>query len=119
MPKSYSLDFRLKVLKAIDEGQKKSLVSRTFNVSRNTIDLWLDRRETTGSVEPRTYVKRGPDPKISDLDAFRQFVLSHGHLTHSQMAQQWPEPVSRRTIGNAIKRIGFIRKDNVWLPPEE
>ena len=119
MPKTYSMDFRLKVLDAIDEGQKKSQVSRTFNISRNTIDLWVKQRETTGSVAPRTYAQRGPEPKINDLEAFRQFATENGHLTHQQMAQQWPEPVSRRTIGNALTRIGFTRKKNVWLPGEE
>ncbi|MBE9031672.1 helix-turn-helix domain-containing protein, partial [filamentous cyanobacterium LEGE 11480] len=47
MPSPYSLDLRHKALEAIDQGQKKLHVSRMFNVSRNTLDLWLKRREQT------------------------------------------------------------------------
>lgn len=29
------------------------------------------------------------------------------------MAEQWPEKISRITIGKALKRIGFTRKKNL------
>ena len=40
MPKSYSLDFRRKVVEAIKlDGLRKREASEIFNISRNTIDL--------------------------------------------------------------------------------
>ena len=51
MPTPYSYDLRAKVLQAIDEGITKTQVSRVFNLSRNTINLWLKRREETGSYK--------------------------------------------------------------------
>lgn len=116
MPAAYSLDLRQKVLAAIDRGQKKSHVSRMFNISRNTLDLWLKRRHQTGSVAPIQDYRRGPAPKIEDLDAFRDFAQAHGHLTQQQMAQLWPQPLTNRTIGKALKRINFTRKKDLWLP---
>jgi transposase len=50
MPAPYSNDLRQKVLDAIDRGERKSQVSRMFKISRNTIALWLERREAIGSV---------------------------------------------------------------------
>ena len=47
----YSYDLRRKVLGAIDGGLGKSDASRLFQISRNTIDLWLTRRATTGDVQ--------------------------------------------------------------------
>jgi transposase len=39
MPKSYSLDFRQRVISAIElDDYKKSEVSEMFHISRNTID---------------------------------------------------------------------------------
>ena len=136
MPKTYSLDLRKKATAAVDRGEKKSHVSKTFNISRNTLDLWLKLREETGSVAAKRYVQRGPEPKIKDLDAFRQFVIAHGHLTAQKMAELWPEQISDVTIGKALKRIGFTRKSgetprrfaalgnahqdkDVWVPGEE
>ena len=46
----YSYDLRMKVLGAIDGGLRKSDASRLFQISRNTIDLWLKRRAATGDV---------------------------------------------------------------------
>ncbi|MEO1623090.1 MAG: IS630 transposase-related protein, partial [Cyanobacteria bacterium J06632_3] len=50
MPAAYSLDLCQKAVTAIDRGEKKSHISRTLNISRNTLDLWLKRREETGSL---------------------------------------------------------------------
>jgi transposase len=51
MPKPYSYDFRQKVIEAIElDGRKKCEVSEIFNISRNTINLWLKRKEQTGDL---------------------------------------------------------------------
>ncbi|MBW4459142.1 MAG: transposase [Nodosilinea sp. WJT8-NPBG4] len=52
MPAAYSDDLREKALAAVDRGDPKSHVSRVFSISRNTLDLWLKRREVTGSTVP-------------------------------------------------------------------
>ena len=110
MPAPYSLDLRQKAIAAVERGEKKSHVSKLFHISRNTLDLWLKQRAQTGSVAPKTPVKKGPDPKIKDWEAFQRFAEDHGHLTAQKMAQQWPEAISDVTIGKALKRIGFTRK---------
>lgn len=110
MPSVYSLDLRQKAIAAIDRGEKKSHVSRTLKISRNTLELWLKRREETGSLAPKTPSQKGPVAKINDLVAFEQFASEQGHLTAQQMAEQWSQPVSDVTLGKALKRIGFTRK---------
>lgn len=51
MAAPYSYDLRQKVMEAIDKGMRKSVASQVFNLSRNTIDLWLKRREVTGEFQ--------------------------------------------------------------------
>ena len=114
MPAPYSVDLRVKAVAAVDRGEPKSRVARVFQISRNTLDLWLRRREQTGSVEPVRDVVRGPQPKIADLEAFHTFAEQHGHLTQAEMAEQWPEPISADTIGAALKKIGFTRKKKTF-----
>lgn len=49
MAKAYSYDLRQKVIEAIElDGMKTSVASSLFNISRNTIDLWLKRQAETG-----------------------------------------------------------------------
>jgi transposase len=78
MPAPYSIDFREKAVAAVDRSEKKFHVSRLLNISRNTLDLWLKQGEQTGTVAPNTTVKKGPCPKIDDLEAFQKFADSHG-----------------------------------------
>ncbi len=40
MPKPYSYDLRSKAIAAFKGGKKKIEISRYFNLSRNTLDLW-------------------------------------------------------------------------------
>lgn len=75
------MDLRPKVLKAIERVEQKSHISRTFGISRNTIDLWPKQRDQTGSVAPKSHCHRGQASKIDDLGAFREFATAHGHLT--------------------------------------
>ena len=110
MPAPYSDDLRQKAIAAVERGESKSHVCREFQISRNTLHLWLKRLETIGSVSANRDYQRGPQPKIADLDAFRTFAQQHGHRTQQAMAEHWPEPISDWTIGQAPKRIGFTRK---------
>jgi transposase len=51
MAKPYSNDFRQKEIQAIElDGLKKSEASQLFNISRNTINLWLQRKAKAGYV---------------------------------------------------------------------
>ncbi len=77
MPAAYSNDLRQKVMIAIDRGEKKSHVSRMFNISRDTIDRWLKRRDTTGSVEAAMGYQRGHSHRIQDWEEFRAFAKKY------------------------------------------
>lgn len=49
MPAPYSYDLRQKVIDAIElDGMPKTEASQVFHVSRNTINLWLQRKAQTG-----------------------------------------------------------------------
>lgn len=52
MANPYSYDLRQKVIQALElDGMKKSEVAQVFQISRNTIDLWLKRRSETGDYQ--------------------------------------------------------------------
>ena len=111
MAKPYSSDFRQKVVAAIEiDGRKKKDVSEIFNISRNTIDLWLKRKEETGTVLPKSTRPLKSRDKIRDWDKFKQFVKENSSKTQSQMAALWEGEVSSRTISRALAKIGFTRK---------
>ena len=111
MPQPYSYDLRQKVIQAIElDGLNKSEASRLFNISRNTIDLWLKRQVETGDFRALPNQPPGNDHKITDWEKFREFALTYGEKTQAEMAELWDDQISDRTISRALKKIGFTRK---------
>jgi transposase len=110
MPAAYSDDLREKVVAAIDRGERKSHVSQMFNLSRDTIDRWLQRRQTTGSVKAAQGYQQGHSHRVKDWQEFRAFAQTHGDRTQAEMAQLWQEPISQRSMARALARIDWTRK---------
>jgi transposase len=111
MPKPYSYDFRQKVIQAIElDGLKKYEASQLFNISRNTINLWLKRKAETGDFQALPNSPPGNNHKITDWEQFRVFAQTYGDKTQVEMAQLWHTQISDRTISRALKKIGFTRK---------
>ena len=111
MAKPYSYDLRQKVIQAIkQDGMKKSEVSQLFNISRNTIDLWVKRQAETEDFQAKPNQPLGNGHKITDWSKFREFAQTHGDKTQAEMAQLWSGEISARTISRALQKIGFTRK---------
>ena len=111
MPKPYSYNFRQKVLQAIElDGLKKSQASELFNISRNTLNLWLQRKAETGDFQAKPNRPPGNNHKITNWEQFRAFAKTHGDKTQVEMAQLWEGEISERTISRALMKIGFTRK---------
>jgi transposase len=116
MPKPYSYDLRQKVILAIKvDGLKITEASQLFNISRNTIGLWLKRLAQTGGFEALPNQPLGNGHKITDWEKFKEFVRTHGDKTQVEMSELWSEKISDRTISRALKKIGFSRKKNLWI----
>lgn len=111
MANPYSYDLRQKVIQAIQQdGLKKCEASELFNISRNTIDLWLKRQAETGDFLALPNKPPGNGHKITDGEKFRAFVKAHGNKTQAEMASLWEGEISARTISRALQKIGCTRK---------
>lgn len=110
MATPYSYDLRRKVIEAVDKGMRKSEASRLFNLSRNTIDLWLKRRGASGEFPAKLGYQKGGRHRITDWEKFRAFVKENGELTQAEMAQAWEGEISRYTISRGLKKMGMTRK---------
>ena len=105
---------RQKVIQSIlVDGMNKSEASRVFQISRNTIDLWLKRLAETGDCQPKAISLSGNGNKIRDLAKFREFAKIHRGKTYAEMAALWYESVSPTTIARTLKTIGLTRRKNL------
>ena len=111
MAKPYSDDFRRKVIQAVElDGLKKSEACQLFNISRNTLNLWFQRRAETGDIHPRKKQSSNKNQKITDWEYFRAFADANSDKTQAEMAQLWEGQISARTISRALRKINFTRK---------
>lgn len=111
MGKAYSYDLRQKVINAIQlDGMRKSEAAQLFQLSRNTIDLWLERQAETGDYQARPNRPHRTVNKITDWQKFTEFVQTHADRTQGEMATLWEGEISTRSIARALQRIGWTRK---------
>jgi transposase len=110
MSSPYSYDLRTKAIEAVRRGERKIAVCRLFNISRNTLDLWLKREEETGDYQAITGFQKGSRHKITDWKRFEEFVQKHGGKTQSEMAKLWGNNVTQQNISDALRKLGLSRK---------
>src|ERR1700679_1163531 len=101
MAAAYGKDLREKVLKASDKGTETDVkLAEMLNISDRSIRRWRQKERETGTVEE----KKG-NPKITDLEGFKKFVLENSSLTQDEMAVKWN--VSQPAICRTMKKIDF------------
>jgi hypothetical protein len=84
---------------------RKALASELFNISRNTINLWLQRsrrnRGFSSQAEPSTRVTTIKSPTGS---SFGRMPTTHGDKTQVEMAQLWEGDISESVASKAKRR---------------
>lgn len=110
MPAPYSDDLRSKAVAAVKRGERKTDVSRCFNISRNTLDLWLKREAEAGHCRPMRRSRPSSRQKIKDWERFRAFIQQHGGKTQAQQATLWGDNVTQQNISDALQKLGVSRK---------
>lgn len=110
MPAPYSDDLRSKAIAAVKRGERKTDVSRWFNISRNTLDLWLKREAKEGHCHPIDCHRQSSKQKIKDWQRFGAFIQQHGGKTQAQLAKLWGDNVTQQNISDALQKLGVSRK---------
>lgn len=115
MSAPYSYDLRTKAVSAYHRGEKKTAICRLMKISRNTLDLWLEREQKTGDFKAIAKFPTRKNRKIQDLERFKQFVQQNKHKTQKQMADLWGENLTQQNISDGIKKLGITRKKNLRI----
>jgi transposase len=87
MSSLYDYDLRSKAISAVKRGEGKTAVSRMFNISRNTSDLWLKREKETADYQALSLASKRDRLKIKDWQKFREFIQQHGDKIQDQLAK--------------------------------
>lgn len=115
MPAPYSYDLRKKAVNAYYRGEKKIAICRLLKISRNTLNLWLERERETGDFQASANHPTRENQKIQDWERFKQFVKQHKDKTQQQIADLWGENLTQQNVSDGIKKLGITRKKNLRI----
>ena len=73
MGQPLSLDFRVRLLAAIDAGMSCRAAAARFGVAPSTAIRWQDQRRTTGGIAPKP---QGGDMRSRRVEARREDILA-------------------------------------------
>jgi transposase len=114
MATAYSYDLRVRAISLIDSGIKKTSVAKMLNICRSTLYDWLKLAKEKNDLHAKENWQVGYGHKITDLKAFKEFVDENNNLTLDQMEEKLGN-VDRSSIGRAMKKIGYVKKKDIWL----
>lgn len=103
-----SIDIRVLLMKALDNGMSQVDAAKFFNVSTVTIWTWKKRLAETGSLE-RSAPSPGAPPQVSN-DAFLEYLSEEGNNGKTQVEIGKDLGVSQVTVCQMLKKLGLVRK---------
>jgi transposase len=122
---AYSEDLRLKILEALDRGIPRRETVRTFGVSIATIERYVRRRRRGEDLAPRSSPGRTPTigSTVEERRALWKQLEENDVATLERHCKLWERArgvrVSISTMSRAIRKLGWSRKKDRWVPPNE
>jgi transposase len=116
MPRAYARDLRQRVVAAaLEGGQPKAAVARSYRVGRSTVRRWLEAALVEGRLEAKP-MRGGPEPTIRDEGeaALKRLVAAENHLSLTEYRDRLERETGVRvhpwTVGRTFRRLGLTRK---------
>ena len=121
--RAYSQDLRQRILHAVDQGQPRAEIIKSFAVSRSTIKRYLKLRRETGDVKPKAIPGR-PSKKGAALHAeLLPQLEAYPDATLAEHCQLWETTygiqISSATMSRAIRRLNWTRKKKTLRASEQ
>jgi transposase len=118
--RAYSVDLRERIVRAVADGVPQSVVARTFDVARATVQRYVGQHDATGALAPRP--TPGPAHKIgaAAAPALRAQVAAAPDATLAEHAARWAREqgvrLSASTVHRALARLAITRKKRRSTP---
>jgi transposase len=109
--RAYSMDLRVRVLAACDDGGTTAEVAETFAVSPAWVRRLKQRRAATGEVAPRRPARVGPAPVLTPHhDRLLALVRTAPGLTAGEYRDRLGVTASVLTVWRTLRRLGLTHK---------
>jgi transposase len=121
MAKAYSVDLRIRAIKAFEKGVNIYEICKQFMISRATCYRWISAYRKEKRIEPKPVGNVGHSHKIKpdEYGEFIEFVKKNGHMNSIQMSEKWGRGMTPKTMRCWMKKFGFTRKKNNFYTLKE
>lgn len=117
MPNPYPTELRARAVRAYESGSETyATVASDFSVSEPTLQRWVRRQRTTGTVDP--LVKAGGWTSPVDVALLQATITARPDRTTDELTRAYnaqaarPARVHRSSILRALQRLGYVFKKN-------
>ena len=116
--KAYSMDLRLRVLAACDDGMSTAEAAETFSVCPAWVRRLKQRRRQTGQIGPRQQARHGPQRSLEGHDQrLQELVQANPGLGAEEYRDLLGVGVAAVTVWRALRRLGLTFKKSRSAPP--
>lgn len=119
--RAYSPDLRVRLLTAVDAGMSKAHAARIFGVHEETIRRYSRQRRETGRLDPRPHPGRPPTIRPEQREVLWAQLVEHPTAILTEHCDLWEAQTGMRvsitTMSREIRRLGWTRKKDRWVPP--
>jgi transposase len=116
-----SPDLRVRIVAAVDAGTPKAEVARRFAVSLSSVKRLVVLRRERGSLAPLPRPGRTPTIRPAHEEALWAQLAAHPTAILDEHCRLWEQSHGVRpglsTMGRAIRKVGWTRKKDRWVPP--
>ena len=121
MPNPHPIGLRERAVRAYEAGEGSyDDIANRFGVGSRTLQAWVARQRTTGSVEPQP--KGGGNPSPVDIEVLERVLRERPDAVIDELRETYNDrvPKARRvhrsSILRALHRRGYVFKKNVRGP---
>lgn len=118
--RSYSLDLRERVVRALQNGMKQKQVAEQFDVSLSSVQRFAYLHRTQGHLRTKPHPGRKTAIGADQGPELLRLLTQEDTLSLPRLAKTWQErtgkPISTSTIYYAVKRLGYSYKKNEVSP---
>lgn len=101
----YDMDLREKVIAFLESGNSQRLASKTFNISKTTVNTWYARYKKEGSYAAKKRI--GAKPRILE-DNFTKYIRDNQNLTAKDIGKHFR--ISASGVRYWLKKFRFSFK---------
>lgn len=112
-----SLEFRERIVGAVERGESRRAVAARFEVAESTVIKLVARFRATGSLAPkkiggyRKPVLLGLEERIAAL------LTARPDMTYAELGRALGERTSVPTLWRFVRALGWTRKKSRFMPP--